>query len=451
MAAASSPGIEAGLPAGPQTGTKDGTGHEGASDAGGGIGALAVAGPVVGVGLGPGIDGGGSGPPSVVPLPRVVRLMAAAAGLIGANVHYSQPLIPVIALSVGISTDAAGFLPALSQIGFAIGLLAVLPLGDLLERRRLITSTVWLAVGALILMALAPNLPVLMIAAFGVGLFSVAPQLLSPFAADIAPPGRQGQASGLVISGILFGVLFSKIVAGAVAATAGWRWLYAAAAVTLVVLAIVLQRALPESRPTDPPRYLTLMRSLGQLVVLHPRLRLHALLGAASSALFMTFWSTYAVHLSDRFGYGPFQAGLFGVAGIAGSLLAPLAGKAIDRGRFGATVSIALCAILAAFVILLVSGGSWMLIALGAIILDAGVGVSHAANQAAALRLDPARRSRVNSIYMFGYFAGGALGTAAAGLASGQWGWNGVCGFGLGLAGFTVVGFLISGAARVRR
>nr|WP_269329700.1 MFS transporter [Kineosporia babensis] len=365
--------------------------------------------------------------------------MAVSAGLIGANVHYAQPLIPVIAISVGVGTDTTGMLPALSQIGFAIGLLAVLPLGDLLERRRLITTTVWLAVGALALMALAPNVPLLMTAAFLVGLFSIAPQLLSPFAADLAPPGRQGQASGLVISGILFGVLFSKLVAGAVAATAGWRWLYVGAALTLIVLGIVLQRTLPLSRPADPPRYSVLMRSLGELVVHHPRLRLHAVLGAASSALFMIFWSTYAVHLAERFGYGPFLAGLFGLAGIAGSLLAPLAGRAIDRGRFTPVLSAAMAAIFVAFAVLLAGGGSWWAIVVGAVLLDAGVGVSHAANQAAALRLDPARRSRVNSVYMFGYFMGGALGTAVAGGVSGQWGWSGVCSLGLVLTACTSI------------
>jgi predicted MFS family arabinose efflux permease len=368
--------------------------------------------------------------------------MALSAGLIGANLHYSQPLIPVIALSLGAGAHATGYLPALSQVGFAIGLLVLIPLGDLLERRRLVTTTVWLVIGALLLMALAPNLPVLMGAAFLVGLFSVAPQLLSPFAADLAPPGREGQASGLVISGILFGVLLSKILAGVVAATAGWRWLYAAAALVLVLLAVVLARALPVSRPVSPPGYGALMGSLGELVVRHPRLRLHALLGAASSALFMTFWSTYAVHLAERFGYGPFLTGLFGIAGLVGSLLAPLAGRAIDQGRFTGTVLIALGAVVTAFVVLLAGGGHPVAIAAGAVLLDAGVGVSHAANQAAALRLDPARRSRVNSVYMFGYFTGGAIGTAVAGIVSGHWGWAGVCTGGLVIAGLAVLTLL---------
>lgn len=380
-------------------------------------------------------------------LPPVTRLMALSAGVIGANLHYSQPLIPVVALSLGVGAAAVGFLPALTQIGFAVGLIVLLPLGDLLERRRLVVATIGAAVVALVLMALAPNLPLLFLAAFAVGLFSIAPQLLSPFAADIAPVGRAGQASGMVISGILFGVLASKVLAGTVAATAGWRWLYAAAALAAVLLGVVLARCLPRSVPIDPPTYRGLMRSLAGLALRYPRLRRHALLGAASSALFMTFWSTYAVHLDERFGYGPFQAGLFGLAGIAGSALAPAAGRAIDRGRFTVTLLVALGAIVLAFLMLLVGGGWWPAIAAGAVLLDAGVGISHSANQAAALRIDPARRNRVNSVYMFGYFAGGAAGTTVAGLAAGQWGWTGVCGFGL-LTAIAAVALVLTPVAR---
>ena len=379
--------------------------------------------------------------PAEAPMPRAVGTMAFAASLAAANVHYSQPLIPTFAAALSVSTGAAGAVPAVTQVGFAVGLVAILPLGDMLERRRLGVTTLLLVSAGLAGMARAPNLPLLLVAAFLVGLTTVSPQLLAPFAADIAPPTRRGQASGLVLSGILFGVLLSKVVAGAVTDTAGFRWLYGGAAAAMLILAAVLRRALPAGAHADPPRYGELMRSTAALWRELPALRRHALLGGITFAVFMAFWTTYAVHLEEQFGYGPAVAGLFALTGIVGSLSSPLAGRAVDRGGFRPVVTLAMGIMALAFAVMFAGQASTLALLAGVLALDAGNGLSHAANQSAAMALAPDRRSRINSVYMCGYFAGGALGTVVASTVLALGGWSAVCalGFGLSLLGALVL------------
>lgn len=374
-------------------------------------------------------------------MPGIIRLMGASAGLIGANVHYSQPLLPLIAFTLGVSPQLVSALPAVTQVGFAIGLLIVLPLADMLERKRLVLVTIGVAAVALVGQALAPNVGWLLLAGFFVGAASVAPQVLSPFAASLAPRGREGQASGIVLSGILMGVLLSKIVAGTVAVTAGWQILYLAAGAAMLVLALVLWIALPLSPPTQKLRWIELIASPLQLLREYRTLRLHAWLGALVSAMFMAFWATYAIYLQEAFGWGAFIAGLFGIAGIAGSLLAPLSGRAVDRGRAFGVLLIASCLGLAAFLTLGIGRSSVIAIVAGVVILDAAVGLAHAANQARVFRIDPTRRGRLNSVYMFSYFIGGAVGTTASAAAYAVVGWTGVClvGASLGILMLTTV------------
>ncbi len=369
------------------------------------------------------------------PLPRVIRIMAAAAGIVGANIHYSQPLLPLIALTLGTTPVLLGALPALTQLGFAVSLLVVLPLADMFDRKKLILLTVAIAAVALVAQALAQNVVWILIAAFVVGAASVAPQALSPFAATIAPPSRSGQASGMVLSGILLGVLLSKVVAGLVASTVGWQVLYGSAALAMVVVFIALWRTLPQPAPIlEKPRLITLVASPVVLLRAYPRLRLHSALGAMVSAMFMLFWGSYALHLYTQFGFGALIAGLFGLAGIAGSLLAPLAGRLVDQGRALLTISLACIGALAAFIGMWVGTASVVLIILSLVVLDAAVGIAHSTNQARIFRIDPTKRSRLNSVYMFSYFVGGSVGTIAGVAAYTAFGWGGVCVVGIAIA-----------------
>lgn len=376
-------------------------------------------------------------------MPRVVGVMAAAAGLVGANVHYSQPLIPLMAATFAVSTASAGIIPAVTQVGFALSILVILPLADLIDRRRIIVVTIVIACAALAVTATSTSFMAVTVAAFFVGVGSVAPQVLSPFAAAIAPASRVGQASGLVLSGILLGVLLSKVVAGFVAATVSWRWLFIGASIAMVLIAIVLAVVLP--RPpvsSERPDVKSLLLGPFSLVRTYARLRMHAALGALASFAFMAFWATYAVHLTEEFGYGPLVAGLFGVAGMAGSLLAPVAGRMVDRGRTVVTITWAACAIVIAFGIMWLGGSTTGILVAGVVLLDAGVGVAHSLNQARLFRINASQRSRLNSVYMFSYFAGGSLGAIVGAAAYAAFGWAGVCA--VGIASAVAIGVVVA-------
>ncbi|NQX35111.1 MFS transporter [Herbiconiux sp. VKM Ac-2851] len=382
-------------------------------------------------------------------MPKAIRVMAAAAGVIGANIHYSQPLLPVIAVSLAVEPSLAGLLPAITQLGFALSLLLLLPLADSIDRRRLILATVGVAAIALFAQSLAPTLPLVLVAAFVVGAASVAPQILSPFAATISPPGREGQGSGMVLSGILLGVLLSKVLAGVVGGAVGWRWLYGGAAVAMVVLVVVLWRTLPVLPSGLPQRFRELLASPVVLLRAHPSLRLHSALGALVSAAFMLFWSSYALQLFDEFGFGPLVAGLFGIAGIAGSLLAPLAGRLVDEGRAVLTLSLASALIVLAFALMWLGQSSVIMLIVAILLLDAGVGIAHSSNQARIFRVDPLKRGRLNSVYMFSYFTGGAVGSIAGVAAYGAVGWVGVCVAGL-VAGCAIALLVTLNRGRMR-
>ena len=369
------------------------------------------------------------------PIPAVIRLMAVAGGLAAANIHYSQPLLPSIAASLGVPIDRIGFLPATTQIGFAIGILIVLPLADMLERRRLIVTMLVLIAAALAFQAAAPTAGIAFAAALLVGLFGVTPQLMTPFSALIAPKGREGAAVGMVLSGILGGVLVSKLLVGFVTAGVGWRALYWGASVAMLILAAVLSRYLPMSRPSPRPRYADLVGSTLRIAAEEPALRRHALYGGLTFASFMAFWSTYAIELKEVFGYGPAVAGLFGAVGLAGSVAASVAGRQIDKGKFGLVCMTAAALMIAGFLILILGAASVVGIVIGVLLMDFGAGLSHSANQSAAFSLRPDARGRINSVYMSGYFIGGAVGTSLATLAYAAGGWPLTCMFGAACAG----------------
>jgi predicted MFS family arabinose efflux permease len=360
--------------------------------------------------------------------------MAAAAAVVGANVHYAQPLLPVMADEFGVGTGVLGALPALTQAGFILGLLLVVPLGDVVERRRLVVATVAAVSLALGATALAPTVPVLLVSGFAVGLLTIAPQLLVPFAAALAPEGAQGRASGLVLSGVLFGVLLSKVIAGFVTAAVGWRVLYAGAAVLMLVTAGLLWKLLPRSVPaTSRPGYAALLRSLAG-VAARPALRVRIVSGALTGAAFMVFWTTYAAHLDETLGLGPVAAGAVAVVGLGGALASPWGGRASDAGRMRTALTSGSLLMLVAPLVLWWGQTSIVAIVVGAVLLDAGTGLSHSANQAGAMATDPGSRGRINSVYVSGYFLGAALGTGVANTVFAAWGWGAVCALGVVVA-----------------
>ena len=361
----------------------------------------------------------------------MVLLLAAACGAAVANNYYAQPLLHTIAAAFGVSEATAGLLVTAGQAGYAVGLALLVPLGDLLERRRLIARMLVLTAVAQALAAAAPTFAVLASALALAGVTSVVAQIIVPMAASLATDNERGQVVGKVMSGLIIGILLARTVSGLIASVAGWRPVYVMAAAAMLLLAAVLYRALPEVEPSERISYRALLRSVLDLIREEPVLRQRMGLGAASLGCFSILWTPIAFLLSGPpYHYGTALIGLFGLAGLAGAAAAPAAGRLADRGR-------GRYATLGSIVILL---GSWSLLDLGAhslaaliagtIALDLGVQALHISNQSAIYALRPQARSRLNTAYMVAYFLGGAVLSAAASLVYSAAGWNGICALG---------------------
>ena len=366
--------------------------------------------------------------PSHAPSRRLIRLLTIATGASVANLYYNQPLLSDIARTFQASSRAAGAIATLTQAGYAVGLLLFVPLGDVVERRRLIVTLLCCVAGSLLLAALGPTLGVVAGASFAVGLTTVVPQLILPFAAGLAPPAMRGRVVGHVVSGLLVGILAGRAVAGVVNDFAGWRAMFVAAAVAMVALALLLRAMLPVSPPALAVSYGALVRSLGTLFRAEPVIRDAALLGALTFAAFSAFWTTLAFRLQEPpLDSGSAVAGAFGVLGLVGAAVAPIAGRRADRRRARETIGVALLGNIAAWIVLLILGHTLWGIAIGVLLLDAATQAGQVSNQTRVYALPVEAHSRFNTIYMVCYFIGGSLGSAVAVLAWDAFRWNGVC------------------------
>jgi predicted MFS family arabinose efflux permease len=348
-----------------------------------------------------------------------------------ANIYYNQPLLAAIGRTFHIPDSQASLVATATQVGYTLGMLLVVPLGDMLERKNLM---LWMLLGAAICLgaaAFAPSFLLLAVASVLLGICSSVPQLLLPMAASLAPEADRGRIVGRIMSGLLIGILLSRTVSGYVGAHLGWRTVFEGAAALMLALAGLLAWRLPRDRPSFQGSYASLMQSLITLIRELPPLRRSALVGAGIFAAFSVFWTTLAFYLEGpAYHYGSDVAGFFGLVGAVGALAAPLAGKAADtKGpRFAITVGILLA--LASFVLLGVGGGYLAGLVLGVILLDVGVQSAHISNQTLVFSLRPEARSRLNTVYMTGYFTGGSLGSVVGGLAWTHYGWPGVCAVG---------------------
>jgi predicted MFS family arabinose efflux permease len=375
-----------------------------------------------------------SSPPTAQPRQldaALVWLMALTCGLVVANIYYNQPLLAAIGRTFHVSDSRASLIATATQVGYTLGMLLVVPLGDMLERKRLMLWMLLAAVVCLGAAAFAPTFGLLAVASVLIGICSSVPQLLLPMAATLAPEADRGRIVGRVMSGLLIGILLSRTVSGYVGAHLGWRTVFEGAAALMLALAALLAWRLPRDRPAFQGSYTSLMQSLGTLVRELPSLRRSALVGAAIFASFSVFWTTLTFYLAGpAYHYGSDVAGFFGLVGALGALAAPLAGKVADtRGpRYAITVGIGLA--LVSYVLLGVGGGYLAGLVLGVILLDVGVQSAHISNQTLVFSLRPEARSRLNTIYMTGYFTGGSLGSVVGGLAWMHYGWPGVCAVG---------------------
>ncbi|MGB3070900.1 MAG: MFS transporter [Ottowia sp.] len=372
--------------------------------------------------------------------------MAGAAGIGVANIYYSQPMLAII--QQDLPGKLSGAIPTATQLGYALGLFTLVPLGDLVERRRLIVAQFALLSVVLCFAAIAPNALSLLLASLVIGLLSTVAQQIVPFAAHLASPERRGATVGTVMAGLLTGILLSRTLAGFVAAHAGWREMFWLAVPIALAAAALMGVLLPRSAPEEKMAYGHLLRSIGSLWAEFPALRLAALTQAALFAAFSVFWTVLAFRLEEpAFGMGADIAGLFGLLGTVGILAAPIAGRFADkRGPAGAVV-LGTAVTLAGWITL----GAWGTVIgmmVGVILLDFGMQGALVSNQHIVFSLRPVARARLNTVLMGAMFLGGALGSATSMLAWSNGGWVAVSALGIG---FSAAATLLQLKARRQR
>nr|WP_315244345.1 MFS transporter [uncultured Albidiferax sp.] len=363
----------------------------------------------------------------------LVLLLAVGTGLAVAALYYSQPMLGVLAGEFQATPGSIGLVPTLTQLGYALGLILLAPLGDRFDRRRIILGKVAILCVALLAAAAAPSLGVLLAASLAIGISATLAQDIVPAAATLAPESSRGKTVGMVMTGLLLGILLSRVVSGFVAEHAGWRGMFGVAALSIAMLGVAVWRGLPRFAPTTQMPYAALMASLFTLLQRHAGLRRAVLAQGMLSLGFSAFWSTLAVMLhAAPFHLGSAAAGAFGLAGAAGALAAPLAGKVADRRGPEVVTRIGAGLVVTAFIAMLVGsldgGGPLWLIAVGALVFDLGMQASLIAHQTIVYGLEPAARSRLNAVLMGGSFIGMASGAWLGSQALTHGGWPGVCG-----------------------
>jgi predicted MFS family arabinose efflux permease len=363
-------------------------------------------------------------------LSRIVTLLfAVASGLSVANIYYAQPLLDRIASEFGINHAAVGMIITITQICYALGLFLLVPLGDLLDRRKLVVRLLLLSVFALLMVGIAPTKIILFAGMAVVGLFAVVVQVLVSFAATLAKPADRGRTIGFVTSGVVIGILLARTVAGALTDIAGWRTVYMVSAALTLLMAIALFRVLPRrERVKATITYPQLLRSVFMLFVQEPVLRIRAVIALLIFTAFSTLWTSLVLPLSaPELSLSHTVIGSFGLAGVAGALAAARAGQLADQGLGQRTTGIALVILIGSWLpISFTEHSLWALIA-GVIALDFAVQAVHVTNQSLILSVRPDARSRLTAGYMIFYSIGSAVGSIASTLVYALAGWIGVC------------------------
>jgi predicted MFS family arabinose efflux permease len=383
-------------------------------------------------------------------------LIAVATGAVVANLYYAQPLLNEVSRSLHVGSAGASTVVTATQVGYAAGLLLIVPLGDLRPRRSLVVLLFLLSAVALVACAVAPNLWLFEVGSVAAGCASVAGQVMVPFAADLAPEERRGRVVARIMTGLLLGILLARTVSGLVAQLAGWRAIYWISAGLMVLFAAVLGRALPAEGKRPHLSYPHLVGSSLRLLADEPALRRRAWHGAMAFAAFSVLWTSLAFLLSAApYHYSNLVIGLFGLVGVAGVAAANLAGKLADVNRTAITTAGAGVLLTLSFVVLGAGTTSVAAVIVGIIVLDIGTQGMQITNQAVIYALRPDARSRINSAYMFCYFVGGAVGSVTAGIVFSADKWTGVCllggGFGVATLAMTLFDWIRPpGQARVR-
>lgn len=359
----------------------------------------------------------------------LLLLLATGAGLAAATLYYSQPMLGILGDEFKVAAGPIGLVPTLTQLGYALGILLLAPLGDRFDRRRIILGKAVALTAALLVAAGAPSLGVLLGASLAIGLAATLAQDIVPAAATLAQDAQRGKMVGTVMTGLLLGILLSRVVSGFVAEHFGWRTMFVVAAASIALLGVTVWLRLPRFTPTTQLGYGALLTSLFTLLQKHSALRRAALAQGLLSTGFSAFWSTLAVMLhAAPFHLGSTVAGAFGLAGAAGALVAPLAGRVADRKGPELVTRLGAVLMVGAFVAMACGPDQLWLIAAGALVFDLGAQAALIAHQTLVYSIEPAARSRLNAVLFVGMFMGMSSGAFLGSLVLAQWGWQGVCG-----------------------
>ncbi|WP_208657031.1 MFS transporter [Microbacterium laevaniformans] len=367
-------------------------------------------------------------------------VFAVAGGVAVGNLYWAQPLLELIGRDFGVSESSAGLIVTLTQVGYALGVLLLVPLGDVLRRSRFIPVMMGLSALALLGAALAPGYGVLLAMSAAIGVTTVSGQLLTPLTGDLADDATRGQMIGIVGSGLLIGILSSRTLSGLVAGAAGWRAIFVVAAALSAVVSIILWRAVPETAPKATIGYGALIGSVFVVVRRTRAVRWTLALGACGFASFTMFWTVMTFRLASRpFGLDVTQIGLVSLVGLVGALAAQQAGRLSDRGWSLPATVVAWTLALLSWGIAAASGASLVGLLAAVVLLDVAVQGQNLLNQVRLFEVAPDARSRVNTAFVFTNFVAGALGSALGSNVYALAGWQPVCAAGAVIAALALL------------
>jgi predicted MFS family arabinose efflux permease len=352
-------------------------------------------------------------------------LFAVAGGAAVGNLYWAQPLLGTIGSELDVQPGSTGLLVTVTQIGYALGVFFIVPLGDRVDRRRVVPLVMLLSAVALAASAAAPSFPLLLVALALVGLTTVAGQMLTPLAGDLAGDAERGRVLGTVASGLVLGILVSRTVSGLVADALGWRAVFAVAAALLVVLAVAMSRSIPQLPQRASAPYGRLLWSVLTAVARRRQVRVTMVIGAAAMSVFTIFWTGLTFLLSSEpYGYSTTQIGLVSLVGVVGAAAALRAGRLFDRGLSIPGIGVGLALTLVSLVVAGLGGRHLAVVLVGVALLSVGIQSAQVLLQTRMLSIDPEARSRLNTAFVVGNFVGGAIGSALAGALWPIGGWT---------------------------
>lgn len=354
----------------------------------------------------------------------LILLMAVSAGITVANIYYSQPILKEIQAEFKVSESSVGMIPMLSQIGYGLGLFFLTPLGDKMDKKKLILGLQYLLIGALLLLFLTTQILYVWILSVLIGVFAVAVQVITPMAAGLSSEHR-GKNVGIIFTGVLVGILAARVFSGVITGWFGWREIYLISLLAVGLSTVLLTCYLPHATPSFEGSYLRLLGSAFHQFRRFKLLRRLSAIGMLQFGLLSSFWTTLTFHLSGNpFNFGTGTIGLFGLVAVAGALAAPLMGKKADKGGVTTVRFVAIAMVAVSILLMWIGQNSTAMMVVGVLLLDIGAQSIQVSNIALMYTLDASSHSRINTIYMTLFFTGGALGTLAGILSWHFGGWN---------------------------